>query len=310
MSNLNSLDYWKAALAGDLSAFNSNVPARGWYRARRKGEEYKPCAYWYDDNGGLKWVGLREFVDKSKWTERDPVTGELDIDEDNARRLWLFIHKNPISYRTYEKVDAGEPWLDIDPVVSAHQLVNSNQPIVDPAEEFKKKIEEAGVSSDKYIEITSDEQAVQAQTLRAHLLKLHKDSEENRKELKKPFQNEADLVDSKWMPVTKLAKTFADKIRSAIAAWETKKLQAKKPPAPDDVSEKPPQIPAIKGASGRAASVKPRRVAVAITNLDALMHSLKGRPELEPLLLGLAQKILDENGDVLGVSIDTVAEVR
>lgn len=292
-NNLNSLEWWKAALAGNPPVFDPNVPARGWYRAKRKGEEYKPCALWYDDNGVLQCL-----------------FGDEDIEEGKARQMWLWLHKNPISYKTYEKVAAGEPWPDMDPTVAAHKLVSSNQPqAAKPVDEFQKKIDEAAAGAQKYEEVTSDEQAVQAQTLRAHLLKLHKDGEEKRKELKQPFQNEADAIDSIWMPVTKKAKTFADKIRAAIAAWETRKIQSKKPPAPDDVSEKAAPT-TIKGASGRAASVKSKRVAVAVTNLDALMHSLKGRPELEPLLLTLAQKILDENGDCLGVSISVEAQVR
>ena len=292
MSNLNSLDWWKAALSGNPPAFDPDKPARGYYRARRKGEEYKPLAIWYDDDGKIQCL----------W-------GDQEVEEVTARKLWLWVHKNPISYKTYEKVMAGEPWPDVDPTVAAHQLVNSNQPQAKPVDEFQKKIDEAAEGASQYETIDSDEQAIKAQTLRAHLLKLHKDSEEKRKELKQPFQNEADAIDSIWMPVTKKAKTFADKIRSAIAAFETRKLQAKKPPAPDDVSEKAPNT-TIKGASGRGASVKSRRVAVAVTNLDALMHSLKGRPELEPMLLGLAQKILDNNEDCLGIAIETQAEVR
>lgn len=288
--SLNSLDWWKAALVGNAPAFDPNIPARGWYRARRKGEDYKPIAYWYNND------------------KLECMWGTEDVEEEKARKIWLWAHKNPISHEVYEKVMDGGSWPDIDPVVAAHNIVNSNQIELSPVEEFDKKVEEASASADKYNEVTSDEQAVQAQTLRAHLLKMHKDADGLREEEKKPYFEEAKAVDNKWQPSLKKAKGLADKIRQAISAWETKKLNAKKPPAPDNVSEKnSPTV--IKGASGRAAVVKERRVVTAITNLDALMHSLKGRPELEPMLLGLAQKILDENGDVLGVSIEKRAVI-
>jgi hypothetical protein len=291
MANLNSLEFWKKALAGDISAFDANQPARGWYRARRKGEEYKPIAYWYEDD------------------KLQCLWGGDDVDEEKARKLWLWAHKNPISYETYQKVANGEPWPDVDPVVAAHQLATSNQQELSPIEAFDKKVEEAFASASKYDEVASDEQAVQAQTLRAHLLKLHKDADAIREEEKKPYFEEVKAVDNKWQPSLKKAKALADKIRGAIAAYETKKLQAKKPPAPDNISEKPVTT-SIKGATGKAATVKTRRVATAITNLEAFMVSVKGHADLSPLLLGLAQKILDENGDVLGVSIETRAEVR
>jgi hypothetical protein len=318
-NKLNSLAWWKNALANGAPAINSSMPpARGWYRQRRKGEQYRPCAYWYDDKSGkLKWSGLRELVDKQYWTETDPETNELDITEEKARDLWLFIHKHPISYETYEAVTGGAPWPDIDPTVAAasNTMMGHNNPPSDPVADYAQKIDIAEAGADKYSEIVSDEQAAQAQTLRAHLLKLHGDADKLREAEKKPFFEQAKAVDSKWQPLVKKAKTVADKIRAAIADFETKKLQAKaaaadKPPAPDDAREKPAPIPAIKGAIGRAAIVRTRRVATAITNLEALLYSIKSRPEFEPLLLTLAQKILDENGDVLGVSINTVAEVR
>jgi hypothetical protein len=316
--NINSLAWWRAALAGNAPEINSEMsPARGWYRQRRKGEQYRPCAYWYDDaSGKLKWAGLKKLVDKKYWTEIDPETNEPDITELKARDLWMFIHKHPISYETYEAVCSGKPWPDIDPTVAfaSSTLIGNNNPPSDPVVDLTQQIDIATTGADKYAEIVSDEQAAQAQTLRAHLLKLHGDADKLREAEKKPFFDQAKAVDTKWQPLVKKAKAVADKIRAAIAAFETKKLQAKaaaaKPPAPDDASEKPAPIPAIKGASGRAASVKTRRVATAITNLEALMVSLKGRPELEPLLLGLAQKILDANEDVLGVAIENRAEVH
>jgi hypothetical protein len=287
--NLNSLDWWKAALAGNAPPFDPEKPARGWYRARRKNEDYKPYAYWYDAATG----------------ELQCLCAGEEIDEERARKLWLWVHKNPITYKTYESVVAGNPWPDVDETVAAQRLVSHNDTKIDPVDAYTRKIEEAGLGVGKYSEVTSDEQAAQAQTLRDHLLKLRKEADEKREEVKKPYWTEIKDIDGKWMPVIKKAKEYADKIKLALAAYETKKL--KTPPGPD---EEAPAKTIIKGATGRAASVRKKRVATAITNLDVFILSVKDRPELEPLLLTLAQKILDENNDVLGCAIDIVAEIR
>jgi hypothetical protein len=300
MEEFRTLSVWKRALAGQTPQ-DVNNPARGWYRGKRKGEDYQPIAYWYDDDGTgpLEWL----------WGKDNDWGNGIKVDEQKARELWIHVRKHPISYDTYQIVIAGGSWPDVDPVVAAHQFASSNQKELSLIETFDKKVEEASAAVGKYDEVTSDEQAVQAQTLRAHLLKLHKDADSLREEEKKPYFEEVKAVDNKWQPSLKKAKALADKIRAAIAAYETKKLQTKKPPAPDDVAEKSAPT-SIKGAYGKAATVKTRRVVTAITNLEAFMVSVKGHADLPPLLLGLAQKILDDNGDVLGVSIETRAEVR
>lgn len=287
--NLNSLDWWKASLAGNAPTFDPNVPSRGWYRGKRKGEDYKPIAYWYNDKKELVCL----------W-------GGKEIDEEQARKLWLWAHKNPISYKVYQDVIAGKPWPDIDPTVAAAKLAGHNDPPDDPLDAAKRKIELAGAGVSKYAEIEDDETAAKAQTLRSHLLQLQKDTDNKREALKRPFWEEVKSLDGRWMPVVKSAKSYADKLREYLSKYETSKLRC--PPAPDQ--EQIVYSTTIKGASGRAASVRKRRIAKKITNLEALLHSIKDLPEFEAAVLAIAQKILDRNEDVLGCLIEVEADIR
>jgi hypothetical protein len=131
------------------------------------------------------------------------------------------------------------------------------------------------------------------------LLELSGEADKQREGLKRPIIDAGKAIDAKWQPLVKKAKDFADTIRAAISAWETTKLR------------KAQAVPTtIKGAAGRAASVKPRRVVTAITNIDVLFQALKGRPEVLALFMELAQKIVDANQDVLGVTIEQRMDVR
>jgi hypothetical protein len=309
----NDLTWWRNALAGNVAAIDVNTPCRGWYRARRKGQPYRPVAYWWEGDAQEQLVCLYD--------------GEL-IDEHIARERWPFVSKNPVPYEVYRLVaEEGGEWPDIDSV-AAEQLrgKGDNNPPSDPAELLKEQIESASAGADAYATIADDATAAKAQTLRSRLLELSGEADTQREKLKAPHWEAAKAVDAKWQPLVKNAKAVADKIRAALSEWETAKMrkaaaeQAKAqaeaqkaidagkpvPPPPPPVAPSGP----IKGAAGRAASVKKRRVVTSISNLDAVFMCVKNRPEVAALFMKIAQEIVDNNQDVLGVVIETVADVR
>lgn len=322
-NNLNSLRWWRTALklkqAGkDIpTVVAEDVPQRGFYRSRRKGGPYEPVSIWYVGDELFCFIG----------TERQ--------EDAFARKVWTYISRQPITHEVYTAVaDEGKPWPDIDPTVAEQQRtsVGGNNPPTDPAELLKEQIESATAGAERYKEIASDAEAATAQTLRSRLLELYNSADGEREKQKRPHLDAGVAIDAKWMPMVRSAKLFADAIRTALSVWETAKLrkqreehekaqaayqaaqnEAKATGDLPEIAAPPPPVEkpqAIKGAAGRAASVRSRRVVVEITDLDALWHSMKGRKDVQAFLLQLAQKIVDDNQDVLGVKIETQANVR
>lgn len=291
--------YWRAALRGEKPEANPDNPQPGFYRMRKgKGGPFVPVAVFYDDKDAL-WVT-----------------------PDSAREKWEYFCDKPISHEVYTAVaERGENWPDIDATVAEQQRqrIGGNNPPEDEAIILQEQIEAAAAAVNAYAKITDDETHRKAQTLRSRLLELSGTADKRREALKRPHLEASKEIDAKWQPLVKMAKSFADSIRTAMEAWENEKLRREREeqrkaeeaarkaaeagkPAP--VAPPPPAAPPpIKGAAGRAASVKLVRVAT-VTDQDAVYRYMRDRPEVTGLLANLAQRAVDAGHDVPGVTIE------
>lgn len=297
---------WRAMLRGEKPEIHPDDPQDGFYRTReRKGGPMVPVAIWTNEDGALQCV----------------IGGKL-VDENTARERWQYIAANPITHEVHTAVaERGEQWPDIDAGV-ADDIAGAGHnraPADDDPEFLRDQIERLKEGVKEYAKITSDDQAAKAQTLRARLNELAGKADKTREKLKRPHLEAGKEVDATYQPLVKSAKEGADQIARALSAHETEKYRAEQEarrkaeeearraaeagkPAP--VAPPPPPAPApIKGAAGRAATVKLVRV-VTVTDQDAVYAYCRTHPEVVNLLAQLAQRAVDAGRDVPGVSVE------
>lgn len=321
MTDTNDWSGWRSLLKGEKIDVDPNTPFTGYYRTRRgRGGPFVPVAYWRDQSGNLVCT----------------IDGKV-IDEDKAIERWPYCVKNPISHEWFVAVSDGGAWPDIDSVVD-EQIAGAghNNGPTDEAEVLREQIEAASAGVGEYSKITDDSTAAKAQSLRSRLLDLHRTADKTREAEKKPHLEAGKAVDAKWQPLVKKAKEAADTVARAMSAFETEKARiareaeaarqaaireqeeaarkaaeagkpapkpAALPPAPEPVAATP-----IKGAYGRAASVKVVKVAT-VTDQDAVYRFMRERPEVAELLTSLAQRAVNAGHEVPGVSIEEQRKV-
>lgn len=330
--------WWRKALAnpseiGKSLPVHDGVPNQGYYRVRYgKDKPYEPVAIWMEDGAWLAYRGGKEA---------------------KADEIWTFCCRSPISYETYQAVMIdGQAWPDDDKVVASQlqppePTIGDNSAEVDEAETLKDQIEAALAGTDAYKVIPDDATAAKALSLRNRLNELSGTADKVRVKLKAPFLEAGKAVDDKFQPMVKSAKAGADKVKQAIADWETKKhqelrkrereaeaarkveqdrldaLESARQRQPDaELMEAPtPAIApvaivevaptAIKPTYGKAASVSVKIVVDEITDQLALYTYMAGREEVQTLLRQLAQKALDAGRTAIpGITTTERANVR
>lgn len=302
--------YWQNALNGDFGPIHDSEAFPGFYRKRTgRGAGYVPVAIW--ESGG-KVVAL------------------VDGKEADASAVWSYVADKPITEQHYrERVETGK-WWDEDAAMSASLAPppsGHNQP--DAVDSIKDQIDAALAGVTAYVEVKDDETASKAQGLRSRLLELSREADKQREALKRPHFEAGKAVDETYQPLVKSSKAGADAIAKALGAHETRKaqeaakiareaeaarlkaleeVQAKAPigvtiePEPDPAPILAPVAAPIKGAYGRAASVKVVKVAV-VKDQDAAYQAVKSQPEIAALILKLAQKLVDAGFEVAGVEV-------
>lgn len=301
---------------------HANEYQLGYYRTRRKDGPWEPVGIYPDDRGVD--VGFRG---------GKPVN---DIQE-----LFLWACRYPISYEAYVEALDGKPFADEDETVSAQVAkAGHNSAGVDETEELKDQIESAKAGIDAYTTITSDEQSAKALSLRNRLNELSGLADKKREALKRPHLDAGTAIDKHWQPLVKGAKEAANTLRSAMEAWETKKLQEQRKrereaeqarlaaeqaareqqqadtavmeaPAPQPAPAPAPAPTPIKAAYGKAASVKVSVVVKDVTDYPALAVYMSNHPDCQDLLRKLAQRALDAGRtNVPGITTEERAAVR
>ncbi|MEX2739964.1 hypothetical protein AB3480_00695 [Rhizobium mongolense] len=320
--------WWQAALKnpdaiGKTLPVHGDEPQQGYYRAKNKDKSFDPVAIYYPE-GSSELVAYRN-------------GREVRPDE-----IWTWCCRYPVSYAAYNAAMDGKGWPDDDKVVAAQvappePTIGDNSGEVDEAEALKDQIDAALAGMTAYEKIADDQTAAKALSLRNRLNELSGQADKIRVKQKEPHLEAGKAVDAKWQPLVKSAKAGADKVRDAIGAWETVKLQEERrrqreaeqarlaaeqaareqqgetavidPPAPAAPVETAPAP--IKASYGKAASVQVKTVVKDVTDWQALAVYMCGHPEMQDLLRRLAQRAIDAGkANVPGITTEEKAAVR
>lgn len=292
-----SYEYWEKAMANPAALHArefavTTTPEPGFYRTYRALE---PVAIWEEDG------------------ELVITVNGVEIDPNDHERVWLASAKNPVSEEWLRIVEAGGTWPDLDEAVAG--LGHNRRAAGDPEE----IINDLSRQADNYKEITEDEQAQRALSLRSALLEQHKVVDKTREDAKAPYLKSAREVDEIYMPVVKKAKKWADYLRVLVEAYETRKRRLAREAQLIADFEAQGQVPAtitpqaqIRSGYGRAVSVNEKPVVVGIENHGVLLDHLIGtqRELLNAYLMELAQKDVNKGLKVPGVTVEMKAVLR
>ncbi|MHC2298189.1 hypothetical protein [Rhizobium mongolense] len=320
--------WWQAALKnpdaiGKTLPVHGDEPQQGYYRAKNKDKSFDPVAIYYPE-GSSELVAYRN-------------GREVRPDE-----IWTWCCRYPVSYAAYNAAMDGKGWPDDDKVVAAQvappePTIGDNSGEVSEDEKIKDQIEAALKGVDTYAKITDDETSAKAQSLRNRLNELSGDADKKRDALKRPHLDAGAAIDKKWMPLVKNAKAGADKVKAAMEAWETTKLQRRReeerkaekarldaekaareqqgetavieapaPVAPAEVAPAP-----IRATYGKAASVQAKTVVDKVTDWPKLAVYMSNHEECQELLRKLAQRALDAGRmNIPGITTTEAAKVR
>jgi hypothetical protein len=318
MAELTSYDFWRNALAGVAQDIHDGHAHPGFYRKRvSRGGAFVPVAIWEQDGKLVATVDGKEI---------DPI------------EVWTFCCQHPVTEEAYrERVSTGM-WPDEDSGVAASlRGPGDNNPPQDEVEAISDQIDAAAANAAAYETIADDETAARAQSSRSRLLELGGQADKRREVLKRPHLEAGKAVDAAWQPLVQKAKGAADAIRRALGAYETRKAQeaerqrqeqerlrreaeaaarkaetagkpAPPPPPPPDPEPPAPQTQ-VRGAYGRAASIKEVKRAT-VANQDEAYGFLKGHKELKDFIAKLAQRAVDAGYEVPGVTVTIERVVR
>lgn len=324
--------WWRKALENPASigkgelAIHEGHPQAGYYRSRNRDKTFDPVAI-YQPEGSDTMVALR---------------GNREVDPD---AVWTWCCRYPVTYEAYIAAVDGKGWPDDDATVADQvATVGDNSGDVSEVETLKDQIDNALAGVDKYASITDDETASKALSLRNRLNELSGEADKKREAEKRPHLDAGKKVDATWQPLVKGAKAGADKVRDAIAKWETAKLAEQRKrereeeaariaaeqariatqkaedaglqPAATNVPE-PPAAPASDACSakitatyGKAASVTAVMVLDEVTDWAALSAYMLNHPEMRELLMKLAQRAIAAGRTVPGVTVKEEVKVR
>lgn len=320
----------KAALREAITKADIQIletePLSGYYRAAAvKDGPLLPVAIWRDEYGKTQVLRGTDSVELA--------------------RVWPYCAWNPVPYEWYELVaEKGGNWpdaaglpieADVPAADRAVERTDNKPPEESEIDAIARQIENAKDSAEKqYKEITSDEHAMQAQAARSRLNELAGTADKKREAEKRPHLDKCKEIDGKWQPWVKMAKAGADAIRDALRVWETKKFKAeqealrqreeearkaaeeaaaKGEPAPESPVEEEPVTPittngTIKGASGRAATVRTIKVAK-VVDYDKAYAALKAIPEVKKVIDTVAQRLVNAGQNVPGVEVEEQRDV-
>lgn len=187
-----------------------------------------------------------------------------------------------------------------------------------PQAVLRREIEAASSGLSNYVRqrddgpvylIQSDAMAGAAQSLRAQLLAISNKAKEAREEANRPHNDAIKANGLIWTPLATEAKRLADFLRDGpMKAWEVHKREQQQAAAKaaaatgaPAVSNAPVPAARIKGATGKAASVKEIDVAV-IHDVDAVFKHFRTNQQVLAILQALANAAVRAGIAVPGTS--------
>src|SRR5580765_3213276 len=150
-------NWWRQALADPKQIgkaqhllMSADSPEQGFYRMRFGATKpWLPVAIWKE---GDEWFALR---------------AGHSVD---AAEAWNWCCRHPVSGDAYDRAVAGGGWSDDEPTVKA--MIGDNIGYGDDLASLADQIESAKLGAEIYRDITSDEEAGKAQSLRARMNEL------------------------------------------------------------------------------------------------------------------------------------------
>lgn len=300
-------NYWRTALEKpellkDKQLKITSDPCLGFYRDRFGA----PIAIFYDEEGVL--VILKD--------------GE-DILRDRYADVWLSAAQRPVTedwFRAYE--ETGQ-WPDVDEGLAG--MGDNIRAGMDEPEQIELLNDEVR----KYGQISDDETAARAQSLRARLLELGGIVDKKREAMKAPHLKAAREIDDAWMPPVKMARKAADTLKALVEGWETLKRRrireaaeaAERARLEAEAANAPPPEPApapvpepksqVRPGAGRAAAVREKLMVVGIEDLKLAFESVGLRPSVHQAMRKEAQAAIDAGAEsVPGFTTELQAFIR
>lgn len=299
---------WRKRIAAEPIPIHDGEPDAGFYRFKKRGGGYDAAAYWYAEDGSLQCV-----------------MGGVVVNEQVARERWVWCAKNPITEDIFRSIERGGAWPDMDEAVQTqinNRGIGHNSGDVDAFAELSDQIFSAARGAKAYAKIESEEQAQRAQSLRSRLLELKGGADKARKKLADPLYQQWKDVNARWKPIIDEADDAGGIVTRGLNAYATAQLRSAQKKAEEaaaaaqatDAAQSAEPAPAaptqIKGAYGRAASVKQTWELKEITDLDKVYQHFKGASAVRECLQKLAAKAIKDGGDVPGTIREEVARVK
>lgn len=275
------------------------TPHAGFYRrGTRKAGEWVCVAIWRDAATG-NLVAL-----DGEWSVTDP---------DRLDDLFARCCRQAVPEAVWRGVaERGEPWPDTPPPPAVDPQDFANMPS-DPHAALTAQIEAERMEVERWLkatEIASEEDAAKA-TDWAHRIKtqLQDVAEETRVAEKRPHDEAAKAVQTKWRPLVDTADSLVRKLKAATEPYlreKQRRLAAERAAAL--AAEEPVAAPPQRLAVGNAGRVSLRTVKTAVIEdiEQAVAFFLKEeatRVEIERLVQAMATKVVRVGGQVPGVRV-------
>jgi len=191
---MQTYDFWKKALDGEIASSNVNVPEPGFYKAKKhKDGDWFPVAIWYKEDECL-------CID---------TQGTID-----PFSVWPWCAKHPITEEDFRYFEEHNKWPGtID--------IGHNNPPSDEIQ-IEDQIKEVMAVADKWLigrEIKSQAEVDKAAGFKQKLSELSREAEKMRKEEKKPHLDAGKAVDAKYQAIVKLPNNILTRLKGAITPF-------------------------------------------------------------------------------------------
>lgn len=305
--------YYQHAMKGQDFPIHPHHAPIGFFRKwNRHKDKSWPVAIWEDQ--GKKYAQIGD------WKVIDLSTPEAEQDFIHDTFQWC--SRNAIDYKLYEHWKKHRDWpaeTGAGAVIEASKAVRGigDNSGADPAVEHETFVDQvraalAGVKA--LSNVTSDEQAAEASSLRNRLTELAGEGAKKHEVEKKPHLDAGREVDQRWNPIIKDARAGASMLRAAIEVHATAKLKKKREEeaaaaaAANPVTEVA-QPERIEPAYGKRTSVKAKMVPVR-WDQDEVYLQLRENPEIQQLIEKLVKKVYAAGGTLRTVETEEFATIR
>lgn len=330
--------YWQNALAGDFGAVHDGDPQPGFYRKRTgKAAGYMPVAIWEQAGKVLALVDGKEADASEIWTYVCPypileewyrarIAGQPWPDEDAAVTASLAPppagHNNPPT----DEAEILQGQIEAASAGAAEYSEIADDATASKAQSLRSRLLELSGNADKLREDRKRPHLEAGKTIDAKFMPLVKAAKTAADAIRSALSahetrkaREVERIRREAEEVRMKAEREAARVRAEAEAAAREAEKAGRPaplPAviPEPIPEPPAPIPvpeaavAIRGAYGRAAAVKIKRVA-RVEDYDEATTYFRNNAEYRAVIDKLAQRAVDAGHTVPGVNVTEERQV-